>query len=708
MQRKRAVSESGDIDIAAVGRSVLGGWRKLLLATALVGAATLLALSLATPRYVSEARIEIDNAVPESARSTPDRAESARPDREAVTTQVEVLKSRDLAARVVRQLKLDQNPEFNSALGLGRLLGLLGFGPSPNESEEQRVAGAFYKRLTVYSVKDSRIIVIGFGAADPVLAANGANTLADSYIEWQKAERVRQERGPAQVLGAEIPKLRAELGEAEVELERFRARTGNLKTAGDGATLNTQQLTDISTRLNEARSQRAEAEARARIVRSMLQAAGQADTSPDVMKSPVIQQLQLQKVRIDRQIAELSATLLPAHPRMLQLRSEQQGFARQIREEAGKIVLSLENEAKIAGAREASLQAELDRFASKADSGSGDLARLRELEAAVKSRREVLEGYEKRFREARTRDVPTAVPASAKVVSRAQPSSTPVFPKTGPLTAFAMAATFFGGLALLAIKAMLLGVPAAGAALSARSGGAGEPQMPGRRNSIPAAPEASAPAPRRRERLQPDEGMEPLARHLVARAGSAPGFRVLLSGEDDAQEAVHEAIELGRALTAAGRRVVLIDWSSTAKPITSLLAIPRTPGVRELIAGEATLEEALRTVDGSGLAAIAPGRPRTESESPEELEGIDLLFEALDGSFDMVLVTAEATVSRRLIGLVQGGFDAGILVGRSTSDGLPANGFLGLDVPGMEQLRFAPRIGPTPRGGAAELASVGH
>ena len=66
---------------------------------------------------------------------------------------------------------------------------------------------------------------------------------------------------------------------------------------------------------------RTEAEARARIIQDML-ASGHWESSPDIAKSPNMQQLFQQKLRTERDIAELSATLLPAHPRMRQLKAQ--------------------------------------------------------------------------------------------------------------------------------------------------------------------------------------------------------------------------------------------------------------------------------------------------------------------------------------------------------------------------------------------------
>ncbi|MGL1530594.1 hypothetical protein ACSTIU_23615, partial [Vibrio parahaemolyticus] len=71
---------------------------------------------------------------------------------------------------------------------------------------------------------------------------------------------------------------------------------------------------------------------------------GSGEALPDVQNSPLIQNLVQQRVRAERQIAELSATLLPGHPRMQQLKADLAGLKKQIGAEVTKIVDGLSRE----------------------------------------------------------------------------------------------------------------------------------------------------------------------------------------------------------------------------------------------------------------------------------------------------------------------------------------------------------------------------
>src|SRR6185437_14630024 len=101
-------------------------------------------------------------------------------DPEAVTSQVQLLLSRDLARQVIKKNKLAQLPEFDPVLrGVSPfkwLLALFGIGRDPfSLTPEERVLDSFFDRYTAYAVDKSRVVVIEFQSQDPDLAARVAN-----------------------------------------------------------------------------------------------------------------------------------------------------------------------------------------------------------------------------------------------------------------------------------------------------------------------------------------------------------------------------------------------------------------------------------------------------------------------------------------------------------------------------------------------------
>src|SRR5580693_5177813 len=167
-----AVESAGDLDLRVLGRALARRRNLIIFPTVLVLVASLAVVNLIAPRYKSEARILIDGRENVFLRPSGERNEErAALDAEAVTSQVQLLLSRDLARDIIRKNKLAELPEFDPVLrGLSpvkSLLALFGIGRDPfSLAPEERVLDAYYDRFTAYAVDKSRVIVIEFQSRD--------------------------------------------------------------------------------------------------------------------------------------------------------------------------------------------------------------------------------------------------------------------------------------------------------------------------------------------------------------------------------------------------------------------------------------------------------------------------------------------------------------------------------------------------------------
>jgi uncharacterized protein involved in exopolysaccharide biosynthesis len=454
-----------DIDIRALGRAL---WRaKGWILTLAIGAgiATFIVLSMMRPLYTSEARILIQNDESSFTRPADEEGRISQLralDEQAVQSQVQVITSRDLAVEVIKALDLTNNAAFAKDGGaslIGRFIRGLGLGIGTPKSEEERAANTFAEHLSVFPLAKSSVIGVDYTSGDSGLAAQIANKLADVYIDWQRSATLEQTKDATAWLSAQIEVLRPKVAEAEAAAEQFKSSEG-LFAGTNNVTLNAQQLSELNSQVILAKAQKSEAEARARLIKKMLADGGDVDATPEVLKSELIGRLIDQRVQVQRQLAELSATLLPSHPRIKQLTSELADVREQIRDEAAKIVKSLENEAQVASAREASLRSSLNDVKTQASGLSEAEIKLRALEREAKAQRDLLESYLARYRDASARHDMGAVPAQATIVSRAHASILPSFPKRGPVSLLVTFAT-----ALLALTYVLarelIGAPAA-------------------------------------------------------------------------------------------------------------------------------------------------------------------------------------------------------------------------------------------------------
>src|SRR5262245_16629593 len=283
---RRGVAQSGgvptgEIDLGALGRTL---WRKKVLIaglTLLTAAIAFAAVNLITPRYKSEARVLIETRENIFFRPDAEKAleRGTTVDQEAVTSQVQLILSRDLAREVIKKLKLGERPEFDPVLAgpslirsILRVLSLVGIVKDPLEmTPEARVLKSYFDRLSAFQVEKSRVIAIEFESQDPELAAQVANAVAEAYLVLQQAAKQDQTRAAGAWLSGEIERLRTNVAQAEAKVEQYRAKA-NLFVGTNNTTLSNQQLGDFNAQLAAARAQKADSETKAKMIRDALKA----------------------------------------------------------------------------------------------------------------------------------------------------------------------------------------------------------------------------------------------------------------------------------------------------------------------------------------------------------------------------------------------------------------------------------------------------
>ncbi|MCP1547803.1 MULTISPECIES: GumC family protein [Methylorubrum] len=489
--------------VAQIGGVLRRSWAWIAVPTLVAALGAGVFVQVVTPRYTGEAKVLLESRDPAFARTAAERTDQIQPiDEQAVASQVQVAMSRDIAREAIRSLKLVGNPEFDpeaeSSSAIRRTLMMLGLVSAPMERpSEDRILESYLDHLLVYPVGKSRILAVEFRSRDPELAARGANTVADLYLASLEAASVDTARYASTWLGNNIANLRARVAEAEAKVEAFRAKHGLIGTGSSAAAqpLSSQQLSELSSQLSQARTIQADLTARAKLLKDMIKE-GRAFEIPDVANNELIRRTVESRMAMRAQLALESRTLLPAHPRIKELTAQVQDLENQIKAAAERVVRTLENDAKIAGARVESLRAAVDGQQDVVAKGNTSEVELRALEREAKSQREQLESYLARYREAAARDAENASPANARVVSRAIVPDLPSFPKKLPIVAFATMLAFLLASAGVIGRHLLVTPSEPG---GDRTGDEGEPLVQDARTDRPRDfyPEPEPPASRR-------------------------------------------------------------------------------------------------------------------------------------------------------------------------------------------------------------------
>jgi uncharacterized protein involved in exopolysaccharide biosynthesis/Mrp family chromosome partitioning ATPase len=436
-----------ELDLGALGRAIWRRKRLIIGLTLLAAAIAFAAVNYVTPRYKSEARVLIETRENIFLRPVGETSNerTSTVDQEAVTSQVQLILSRDLALDVIRKLKLGEKPEFDPVLRgpstIRSVLALTGIIKDPmSQTPEERVLKSYMDRLTAFQVEKSRVIAIEFESQDPELAAQIVNTITDGYLVLQQAARQTQSRDAAEFLLGQIEKLRKAVAEAEARVEQYRSTT-NLMIGTNNTTLSSQQLGDINAQVASARALKADAESKARMIRGALKRNAAMEIS-EVANSDLMRRLSEQLVTLRAQLAEQSSTLLDRHPRIRELREQVADLQRQVRGEAERLAIAFENDTKSADDRLQSLMTTLDQLKKAAASTNEQDVKLRALEREAKAQRDLLESWLAKYREATARDNIGASSPEARIISRGIVSNTPSWPKKIPTVLIASLGMF--------------------------------------------------------------------------------------------------------------------------------------------------------------------------------------------------------------------------------------------------------------------------
>jgi len=643
----------GELDLRALGLAL---WRRkslIIAPTIVVAVAAFFFVNSISPQYRSEAKIMVEGREnvflrPEAEKSL-DRAAA---DQETIATQVQVIQSRDIARQVIRELKLNERPDFDPVLSgvspVRALLSVFGIGRDRlRMTPEERVMEAYFSRLNVTALERSRVITIEFSSGDPELSARVVNAVVDAYLKMQLLAKQEQVRSASAYLASEIETLRKTVLEADAKVEEFRAKA-NLFVGANDTSLANQQLGELTTQLAAARAQKADLDAKSRLIRDMLKS-GRPVESSDIANSDLLRRLIEQRVLLRAQLAEQSSTLLSRHPRILELNAQIDALDQQIRGELQRAVVSLENDARIAAARVEATNDDLERLKKQVGGTSSQDVQLRALEREAKAQRDLLESYLARYREATARENIGGSPAEVRVISRAIVSNVPAFPKKLPIVMIATLATAFLSAAFV-LSAEIL-----------KQGG-------GRPAALPVAPQSP---PRhskyrdwllanllRRKKASADR-IEPatLATNDASKAfGAVPiadlvkalsdlgetGRRITVVGAARNVGTTHTALGVARRFAADGSRVVLVDLALEAPNLALMSVDPQAPGLADLVRGTASFGEIVTRDKFSRVHLIATGHIAGDAASICASPRLAIVLQALARAYDHVVIDAGA------------------------------------------------------------------
>lgn len=559
-----------------------------------------------TPIYRSTATILIE-ANKSKLLSIEDVYSGISQNREHFQTQVEIIKSREVAIKTIKKVKLWDYEEFDPRPKADSWRSAIGFNGEPKEWTEDTLAeavyGAFSNRLNVEPIRLSQLAKVSFESKDPVLAARVANLASDEYIENDLQARFKLTKQASSWLQDQLADLRAKLNNAEKGLQDFREREGivDLKSvtqSGAG-----RQIEEVMGRLVEARMRRAEAENAYLQIKS---APKKEDLSslPAVLRNPIVAEAKRAEGFAERKLSEVSQRYGREHPKFVQAEGELESARDNLRRQVETVVASVIREYEVARGTERTLEGVLNTAKGSVQTLNRKEGELSIYEREVEANRQMYDMFIKRAKETNvTGDLQTPI---ARIVDPAVVSDHPIKPKKVQIVAIALVLGLFLGVLAALLRDRLDNTLKTSEDVEARLN---QPIL----TTLPLLSKDEI------DRTKTARIFLDQPKSIYSEAIRTARTGVLLSGIDLARRTLlitssvpgegKTTFSINLAIAHAHtKRTLLIDSDMRRPAVSKGLDIPAgAKGLSNFVAGTASLQECLLPVEGSSLMLMPSG-----------------------------------------------------------------------------------------------------
>ncbi|GLR72871.1 GumC family protein [Agaribacter marinus] len=635
-------------------------WRILGLAVFLTILAALIVLSM-KPSYTAKVSLLIE-AEQANVLSIEEvyGLDSSR--KEYFETQYQILRSRQIAERVVEELNLQDNEHFNLDIHAANKSGfkkelekasdnvreLLPFLPKQERNtptEEQRLSARknfavsiLKNSTTVKPIKNTQVVEVLVETPDALLSAELANKIADIYIESYLEAKLEMTEKATSWLNESLQELRSKLDNAEQSLSAF--YESNQVVDIDGVVgLASEQVQQLSSQLLNAQITYQRAESIYNQVNSQDSSIEQLAKVPEVLNHPSIQSVRKAEIDASSQVSELSEVYGPKHPRLVSAKAELSSIRQSIESQVRNLVSGINSEYDTAKTKVASLQQDLNSAKSELRQLASLDNRRKVLQRDVDINQQLYDSFFTRLKE--TDQLGGFESANARILDKAQRPHSPSKPKKGLLiTAAFVFSFFFGAFMALLLEALNSGI---------RSVDDVEKKLSQRMlGIIPWEPHKKKENLSVRHFFDPShhlfsESVRTLRTSLQLLNLEKTSQTILVTSSVPKEGKSTVSVNLSFALGQLSN-VLLLDTDLRRPSIGKLFELPGfQPGVANIVAGTHTLDECVVRDEDANLDILAAG---TLPPNPQELLASDkfaALMEHLKRKYDYIVVDSAPT-----------------------------------------------------------------
>ncbi|WP_374640757.1 GumC family protein [Hydrogenophaga sp.] len=629
---EEATADDDEIDLKAIWRTLVKHRWMLLGITALCVVAAGIYTLRVTPQYEASAMVQIDRAAQKVVGfgNEVEVDQGAASDQLQLRTQIELLKSRALAERVIDELGLYRRSstaplpgqdQLNAAGATATmpgeastteaeepgLLTTLGnnlrqlFTPASADEQvlsREETIKEFQKAVTIQPVRSSRLVAIDVLNPDPELAARIANTMARSFINMSLERKADSSSYALQFLQGQIAQTKAKLEESERQINEY-AKTNEILNLGDKGNAATQNFMEFAQALAKAEQERLKAEALYNEVKL------NPESAPRVLDNLAVQRYKEEKAKIEAEYAKNLAVYKPDFPAMLQLKQQVEQLDARINTEITTILASIKGQYDAAKALEDQIRARMDDSRTEVLAVQDRSVDLNLLKRELDTNRQVYDSLLQRLKEVSvTASITTN---NVSVVDEARPALFPAKPRPVINLGLGLVLGLFAGMLAALLREQMddsikhadevegvFGLPLLGwIPMTKQPKGDVLPSVALLAHTDPRSAFAEA-----------YRSMRTSLQFSTAN-GAPKRFVVTSCGKSEGKTTT--ALALAINFAQLGQRVLLIDADMRKSAVHKALGMPNEKGLSNLLTGDAGTENLIRPTQVPNLSVLTAG-----------------------------------------------------------------------------------------------------
>lgn len=668
---------------------ILYRYRRTLLSFTVAGLAGAILISLIqTPIY----RVRTSLQVQSPNLAEPRSASDAEPAPESyVETQVKLLQSESLLEDVIDKLKLSQQPKTGWRAVTGRVRHL--FRPKTSSlSEREELIQQIQRNLTVRTSGNSHLLEVLYESPDPQGASDFVNTLVSEFVELSQEARWKAAEGTAEWLTKHLNIMKSQLEQSEGQLQEY-ARTSGLTFTSEKENLAENRLKELQDELLKAQAERIANQARFEGTKN-----GPTDALPAVSDDATVREYRQRLTELQRQYAELTATLTPEHYKVQRVQAQITELQSAIQKEHETVKRRIRNEYGQSARREAMLSKAQEQQAKIVADQSEKAIHYDTLKRDVDSNRHLYEVMLQRVKEA---SLATAMrDSNVMVVDRAKQPARPYRPNVPMNAAIGVFSGVFLGFGFVLFRERVdrrisapddaqiyLDLPVLGV-LPVDDGPLrwqARNQFGARRPAAAIPVEANSRTPsdcpelatwKRKPSLLAECVRTTLTSILLPNQDEDALRIIVLTSAAPGDGKTTVACNLGIAMAEIGRKVLLIEGDLRRPRLHRVFGIANSWGLRETLQSDMPLDSVpmahlAQTTEIVGLWVLPGG---TVGSTPANLfysARMPALLKRLRREFDMILIDAPPTIhlaDARVLGRLADGVILVVRSGQTTTN----------------------------------------